>query len=450
MNLSKKVGAERPLTTGVPQNEPARQKAVPTRAVLVGALLSWPLAYFYVRGVLFAAGGPKTAGPLLFAVLFLLGVTRMARAQHRVPCREAPFWAACWLIQSAVLTVLGWQPEPIGVWQGIVWHLTAVYWVLARTGMLTAQQSGSLCFLDAWAGGVQLPWQNIGGRMFVVAHSIHTGWTAGRARRPAGFGRLWAVLGSAAAALLVCTLAWGQLAAANAHFAALGSGVLGWLGNWLDGLFFGQEIVWFALSIPVGAWLFGLVYGSLRRSAPPISASAFFAKLAPVRVLPGLTLGMVAGALCAVYTLFFAVQTVDFAAALAEGITVVEICRYAVNGFWEMCRILLLNFGVLAVFFFFGRSDVRQNHRWRAAALALGAFGGPFVALAGAKLGAYLFWYGLTPRRVLSGWFLCVLGAWQVLALLWLCKKRRFSAARLAIWILAGSFTALCCFPWAG
>ena len=71
------------------------------------------------------------------------------------------------------------------------------------------------------------------------------------------------------------------------------------------------------------------------------------------------------------------------------------------------------------------------------------AFGPAFALLNGAKLGAYVALYGLTPRRVLAGWFLLVLLVWSVLALV--RQFRNIPAARIAVFTLAVSFTVLSC-----
>ena len=66
-----------------------------------------------------------------------------------------------------------------------------------------------------------------------------------------------------------------------------------------------------------------------------------------------------------------------------------------------------------------------------------------FAALAAGKLAVYVVLYGLTPRRVIAGWFLGVLAVWCVLALVRVF--RAIPAAHIAILVLAVSFTVLAC-----
>ena len=70
-------------------------------------------------------------------------------------------------------------------------------------------------------------------------------------------------------------------------------------------------------------------------------------------------------------------------------------------------------------------------------------FGIGFAVLAGAKLVVYVQMYAFTPRRVVAGWFLCVLAVWAVL--LFVRVFRAIPAARFGLAVLAVSFVVLSC-----
>ena len=120
------------------------------------ALLMYVLAYLYIRGVLFPNGYPGW-GMVWFAALFVLYTEFFARRAQRAAAKETPLWAVCWLALSAAMPLYGYQPDPLGTWQWPVWHLFAVWYVLARCGMLAQGRSGSLVFLDGLAGVFRLP-----------------------------------------------------------------------------------------------------------------------------------------------------------------------------------------------------------------------------------------------------------------------------------------------------
>ena len=48
-----------------------------------------------------------------------------------------------------------------------------------------------------------------------------------------------------------------------------------------------SELFNILLSLPVGAWLFGLVYGAARRDGPPCDGPDFYKALAPYKRLLG-------------------------------------------------------------------------------------------------------------------------------------------------------------------
>lgn len=137
------------------------------------ALLMYPLAYFYLRGVMFPQSYPDWGMPV-FAALFIVYVDCAARAAHRTAAKETPLWAVCWMALAVAYPLYGYQPGPLGDWQWMVWHLFAVWYVLARCGMLAQGQSGSLAPLDALAGFVLLPFGNFFLRARTVFAALRT------------------------------------------------------------------------------------------------------------------------------------------------------------------------------------------------------------------------------------------------------------------------------------
>lgn len=122
----------------------------------------------------------------------------------------------------------------------------------------------------------------------------------------------------------------------------------------------------------------------------------------------------------------------------APGLTAPEASAFAVDGFWELLRIQLLDIAVLAGVHFLAKRPLPKV----LAALFCG-FGVAFALLAGAKLAAYIRLFGFTPRRVAAGWFLTVLLVWGVLLLVRVFKP--IPAARIGIAVLAVSFVVLGC-----
>lgn len=423
-------GAGRPLYESAPKIS-AGGPVLPPAPYLWAVAGSYLLGWLYVKKLLFINMFASLWMPV-FALLFLAGVEAMARALHRRPAGETPLWAGCWLALSCAMPLLGYQ-NTLGDWQIPAWHLLAVWFVLARCGMLAQGYTGSLCFLDALTGLVLLPFGGFFRRLTTL-------WAGLRAlgHRRMRLRQVGVVLGTALVTVLLCGMAWQLLSAADANFAAVGGRVRQWVRQLLDFRYLAENLLVFLVSLPVGAWLYGLVSGALRRETPPCPADRFFRRLEPLRLLPAVTANVAVAALCAVYGLFFALQALEWLAAAPLGLTAPQASAFAVDGFWELMRILLLDFCVLAAVRFLGR---RPLPRGLAALFCL--FGVAFAALAGAKLAVYIRLYAFTPRRVVAGWFLCVLGLWAVLLLIRVFRV--IPAARIGLATLAVSFVVLSC-----
>ena len=247
------------------------------------AVLMYPLAYFYLRGVMFPQSYPDWGMPV-FAALFIVYVDCAARAAHRTAAKETPLWAVCWMALAAAYPLYGYQPGPLGDWQWPAWHLFAVWYVLARCGMLAQGQSGSLAPLDALAGFVLLPFGNFFLRARTVFAALRT-----HLQDRTGTRKVLRLIVTAAVTLALCGVAWGLLAAADANFAALGQQVSDWWGRLLNNVRFIDQLMYILHSLPVGAWLYGLVGGSLRRKAPPATAQQCAAVLENCRIVPRTT-----------------------------------------------------------------------------------------------------------------------------------------------------------------
>ncbi|MFQ8907645.1 MAG: DUF4153 domain-containing protein [Subdoligranulum sp.] len=296
MKFDKKEAAGQPLPFFAPKN--------PQWVMLAALLLSYAAGYEYVDRCLgFGVASEYTAwraGVLVFVALYTVVVELAAWAGDRKPSRTAAAWWCCWLVQS--LAMAGWSlhTDDLGFWQVVAWHCTAIYYVLARNDLLAAGRTSCLVLLDGVAGMFAIPFGNFWLRTQLLWQALHRWWANHAGRK----GRTLETAVSITAALLLGGAACATLAGADDNFARLWGHLGGWLGQ-----LFGQDallanLLIFALSLPVGAWLFGLAGGSARRKAPPVAAEQFYGKLAALPRLPQLMGVLVMAVLCGVYTLF--------------------------------------------------------------------------------------------------------------------------------------------------
>ena len=205
--------------------------------------------------------------------------------------------------------------------------------------------------------------------------------------------------------LVLLVMAMTQLSAADDTFSSLLEGLR-------DALTLDLDQVWFyrfLLSLPVGAYVFGLLVG-LGRETPEAmrgrGASAE-AALPRLRVVPEAVWLAALGVFSALYLAFFFVQGRylfgAFTRTLPESFTVAE---YARQGFFELCRVMAINF---TLFWLVSRTARRESRpvRWMTAALLIESM--LFAVVALSKLVLYIDCFGFTPKRLQSTWLVCVL-----------------------------------------
>ena len=491
------------------------------------ALLSYPIAYIYLywfmtndytyRPRLFT----QWSGHFLFSVLFVLAVEGYSKACGRDLAsakREQPalFGESCCLaalilLQSLALLLYGPHADDVAVAQVLFWHFTCIYYVCARTGILTARRTGVFFLLDAVNGVFIMPFRHFflrlicllrrGKRVVAGAGADFVGAGIGADQADAGTDTGTAMAGAAGplqagcgtvhleagigaelqtggkrsarslvtperlkkAAVFcftlflagtVCSVAWHELAGASEAFGRLGQGVAEFLARILSfrGLaeFLEEYLPYVVFSIPIGAYLFGLVGGGLSDRSDATREKKIREGLVQYRILPAYSVYLILGSLLTVYLLFFAVQAAGLAGilfgaggrSLRELVSVQEACRYAVGGFWQLVRVVLLNFAVLLGLMLLSKIRLFEEKRPMILIDLLFACAAAFAVLAGFKLFVlYFYQYGPTPRRILAGWMVVMQLLWCVLALIRF--HRRFPAVKIGVYAGAVSFTIL-------
>jgi hypothetical protein len=165
----------------------------------------------------------------------------------------------------------------------------------------------------------------------------------------------------------------------------------------------------FIISLPVGAYLTGLVvgYGRQTPDTDGCRAEKYSAALSGARKVPCLAWTVISAVFCLFYAVFFIIQARyllgAFSHTLPAGFTVAQ---YARQGFFQMCRIMALNF--LLVLLVAKTSD-NYTGAIKAAVTALLATSVLFAVVAMSKLVLYISCFGFTPLRLASSWLVFTL-----------------------------------------
>lgn len=395
-------------------------KTKPTKA-LIAALLCLVLSYFY--SCMFLPEYSYSQGTVLidfpdirfclFAVLIgIVAVTEILNAGKQ-PSVESFVWLACF----AVCTV-SCAFEISRVWDSfqtlLFTHIFCVYWVISRSGSLTAGESSRYFIIDAFNAYVAFPVVHCLDWIKTVIVSVRE-FRARRKNKLTKDG--WWIF----AALAVCT---GLFAASSV---LLGNADRGF-GALLDKVFYfdidfrlDQMIVArLFMSVFVCAWLFGLMHGCAvtERTELENKQSSWDGFLQKLRRIPEFFWTLVIGAFSILYIAFFVMQGTylfgAFAGKLPEGFIV---SQYAREGFFELCKVIAVNFSLLWIVTRMAVSSAAENKGFKISCIVLLSESMLFAVVAFSKLAMYIDIFGFTPLRLQSTWLVCVLfaacGCWM-------------------------------------
>ncbi len=455
--------APQPVYGGSPYGELRAAEKEPfsaNQAEMVFSLLSYIAAYCYV---LFLTGDSEISSPgyLLQGRLCLAAVAAFIvsagfvlsrygtgmepgpegeRARKRPASPENFVWLGCFicclagfyihfaLIPSEIADpVTGeiyiWNSDWLeGVWDKgqvlLFIHIFAVWWMLSQSGALIEGRSGRLLPADAFNGFLAIPFGNIILRIRTWVFGLKALFSRREGAKKRGFSLRSAAAVAACVALLATSVS--LLGSADSNFGKLLGDLKDIIHIDVDGLL----VVRLMLSIPVGAWLYGLAAGCARKKAGDLEGQKdlIYKGLASLRGVPAKLWIFAVGAFTLVYAAFFMLQASylfgGFSGRLPEGFVYSE---YAREGFFELCRVMLVNFALLWLVTRMAKAEEEGSRLLRALCLVVLAESVIFAVIALSKLGLYISVYGFTPLRLQSSWLVCVLlcgcllWAWSIL-----------------------------------
>lgn len=392
----------------------------PTRREIIAAFLLYIGAYIYM-------GGLKSWRLAVFVILFIALTELLNRGKPR--SWESWIWLGCTTVITLSLLL-----ERAAVWEDfslLFLHIFAVWWALSRSGGLLAGESGHLLPFDAMNGFALFPFRNFFLRIKTVCYALKGPFRGKKKSKPETV--VWTI-GALAAAGLLFWLVLRLLVDADKGFAEL-------ISHWLLDLDFridGEIWLKFLFSLPVGAWLFGLLAGNARAEKEKLRLRGQRINDALNRLgkVPNLVWTLLTALFCLLYLLFFVVQARylfgAFTRSLPEGFIVSE---YARQGFFELCKVMAANFVLLWLVTRLSAKPLRENRAETLLCVILLLESMLFAVIAFSKLMLYISCFGFTPRRLQSSWLVCVLFFGCLCAgYSLLCGKKSFRA-----WMIFGA-----------
>lgn len=437
-----------PVPEPVPQ--PAEPAPLPKRkslfdTTLVEKILAWlafPLCYCYVSAYFEL---PEDAAKIWITV-FVLGFLAFGIALHWKERRK--FESFLWIgIELILLAVYLFGPLPVSWWaepydaSSRVWedwhlilflHLFAVYWLLARSNRLSEGETSHMFVWDGITGFFVLPFKNIYLQVTTLISTFKQKKTDGK--KGAGL-KFLISLGAVVVGLVLLLIALRLLCEADSNFARFLTKITDFLHLEFDWEIVGRILI----TVHISAYVYGMLGGSYREEKERFVyrgdlVKRFVAKLGAVP--DGVWIGIVA-VFTVFYVIFFCVQGSylfgAFAGTLPEGFS---YSTYAREGFFELCRVVLVNFALLWLTF---RTCRKKNTALKIAGTVLLLETILFDAVAFAKLFMYIHEYHFTPLRLQSAWLVTVLGAACICILISILTRKKTAK----IWFIFSTVTLL-------
>ncbi|MBO4818994.1 MAG: DUF4173 domain-containing protein [Firmicutes bacterium] len=285
-------------------------------------------------------------------------------------------------------------------------HLFFVWYVLSRSGKMLEGETGHLLPADVLDAFVIIPLGSLFLRIRTLLFGIKKLFAKSEKEGSRQFP--WMSVLAVVLSMGILAAAVSLLMQADDIFSSIFEDIYDLFDFELDEVFMMQLV----FSIPVGAWLWGLMGGSCRYKDETLISrrSGIYAVLRDIKKVSAKVWTFVIALFSVVYILYFAIQGTylfsAFIGKLPEGFIVSE---YARRGFFELCKVMALNFLLLWLATRSADDQTRESKGFKTACLVLLGESMLFSLVSISKLVLYISSFGITPLRIQSSWLAAVL-----------------------------------------
>jgi len=392
------------------------------------SLFAFVIGYLFVRWLLFSWRG---WGVALFTLIYC-GANTLYLLKKGVKISTGGwFWLAVTVLTG--LSYALWTGQGLEPYRGIFLFCTAVYSVIAASGVQILGKTGNWLFLDGINAMFIIPVLNFAAQYRCIA-AIRK--NKGKVRKA------FPVLMGVMLALIVIGIVTPLLLEADTGgFSVLMRG----LAEALARIFIRLRVIQVILAVPAAAYCFGLVFGSAnRRKTGLLSKENTGKAIGNLRTVPPATVYTLLGIVCAFYFLFIGTQLPYFFSAFSgdrpAGWEIYS--EYARRGFFELCAIAAINLSLITAANLFSKTPRVQSRALRIFNTVLMLITLLLIGTAFSKMALYVAAYGMSMRRLLPCVFMVFL--FVVCAGVIVLQKHSFSILRFAAVTGSVMFCLLC------
>lgn len=407
---------------------------------VLSAVLIYIAALIYTECLFFDDLLKWTGLFLGFVLLFV--VTGIVLYRDRKKKRPLKFEDIIWLICLFICAVSLHLDLGRGVWERghllLFLHAFGVWWAMSRSSGLLENETGHLLPIDVFRGLFIIPLMNFLLQAKTLVGSLIN--VIRERKRPDKKNRsriIWIIFAVIVALILLLSVLYLMGEADDTYGAFLEKLLDCFRFELTEDMFFTMLKIFF--SIPVSAYLYGLLGGLYRMDREKLSESLeeIGSLLAALKKVPSVVWTVVIAVFSLFYLMFFILQGKflfgAFAGVLPEGYT---LSSYARQGFFELCKVISLNFVLLWFVTRMAIEDVKVSRPLYIASILLLAESMIFCVIAFSKIFFYIYCLGFTPLRLRSVWLTVVLFAACLSWILSLSGKKMFK-----IWAIFSAVT---------
>ncbi|MDR1616705.1 MAG: DUF4173 domain-containing protein [Syntrophomonadaceae bacterium] len=193
----------------------------------------------------------------------------------------------------------------------------------------------------------------------------------------------------------------------------------------------------FLLGIPVAFYLYGLIFGNVHDLGEGRFKRETLERAAlNIRIAPQLTIYSALTVFNVIYILYTVFQSTYFFSSLTGSLPdSFTYAEYARKGFFELCAVASINLAVMLIaYVFIKRGSHEEPKALRVQLLCLSLLTILLIITAGSKMIMYINFYGLTPMRTYTSWFMALL--FFVFTVILIRQLKKFNASK---WLASGA-----------